>query len=275
MVGVSTLIMKLRKNIIWIALVAIASIFFSVFVNKLVIQNSVQEQVVSDAEISSDSGAQKIVQVPLENPSENIVNPSRMVPMEWRPGDKAQLEQLLRWKADRGWFDLLSEDFNGAPDYRNYPNDALEKLAEEGDLRALHTLARQPIKTEEYIEILTKAATYGSTYALIQIANGITTQKEFIPNPTEENKRLAIIDALAYVEVVKMRGDITASKEHAMTIQNAYHFVPSEGESQLIQEKAQVIYNDLNSKRKELGLEEFDNSVPPLIESYHRFHEQH
>jgi hypothetical protein len=272
---VSTLIMKLRKNIIWIALVAIALIFYSVFANKSAVENSVQEQVISDAEMPSNSGAQKTVQVPPENPSENIVNPFRVTAVEWQPGDKAQLEQLLRWKADRGWFDLLSEDFNGAPDYRNYPKDVLEKLASEGDLRALHTLARKPMRTVERRGILTKAATYGSTFALIQIANGITTQKDFMPNPTEENKRLAIMDALAYVEVVKMRGEIIASKENAITIRDVYHFVPTEGERQLIQEKAQVIYNDLNSKRKELGLDEFDNSVPPIVEAHQRFHEQH
>lgn len=273
----STLLMK-RAHIIWIALVAMVAVFYFVFANQLTVQNSVQETVVSDNAISPtsiNSAAQKSLQLQNNSLPENIANNPNTHVEEWRPGDKAQLEQLFRWKAEHGWFDLLSEDFNGAPDYRNYSQDVLEKLAVEGDLRALHTLARKPMPTVERKGILTKAATYGSTFALIQIANGITSQKDFIPNPTEENKRLAIVDALAYVEVVKMRGDTTEGKEKATIIQNVYHFEPSESENRLIQEKAQSIYNDLNSKRRELGLDEFDNSVPPLIEAYHRFHESH
>lgn len=195
--------------------------------------------------------------------------------IQWNLDDQAQKDEVLRWKAERGWFDILASDQNGAPDYRTYSKDVLEKLGEEGDLRALHTLARLPISPEERQNVLTKAAVHGSTFALFQLSNNVSSELGREDNPSELRKRQVLVDALAYAEVARMRGEGKSTVDlQVQGIQYSLQQTPTEADVKLLEKRINDIYGDLESQRKQLGLSEFDNSTHPLVEAFERFVQQ-
>lgn len=269
----SEYVMRLRTNLIWFPIIAFAAILYIIYATKNAEQRS--EEVTSSAiEIKNERSEsiapgefiKSIELIPNDNTTSN--------PIEWNPDDQAQKEQLLRWKAERGWHDMLSEDLNGAPDYRTYSKETLERLGEQGDLRALHALVRLPISPAERQSFLTKAAVHGSTFALFQLANAVSSEPNYEANPTEERKRQAIIEALAYVEVARMRGEGMSVNGKIQEIQETLQFSPTKPEVKLIETRTQEIYNDLADQRRQMGLPEFDNSTPPVVKAFERYMQQ-
>lgn len=273
----SLLTRKLRTVLSWIAVAATALILYLVYSEKLEVQHSGEttSPTASTREGHSDptiAGQSFGTVAPISgevSTTDNLANA-----IEWIPGDQAQKEQLLRWKAERGWHDMLSADFNGAPDYRTYSRDMLEQLGEQGDLRALHTLSRLPISPAERQNVLTKAAVYGSTFALFQLSNLVSAEPNYEPNPTEERKRQAIVEALAYVEVARIRGEGGSVDGKVKEIAQTFQSHLSDSEVERLENRTWEIYSDLANQRKQLGLPEFDNSAHPVAEAYDRYMKQ-
>lgn len=174
--------MKLRNNLIWTAILVLVLLFYFVYSNQSAMNPGTTDGLIPKQEATTAVIANQSTKPAMQDSTEfshqdeNPANDASDTTIEWIPGDQAQKEQYLRWKAERGWHDMLSEDLNGAPDYRNYSREVLEKLGEQGDLRALHSLARLPISPAESKNALTKAATYGSTFALVLLASEVTTE---------------------------------------------------------------------------------------------------
>lgn len=269
--------MKLRTALHGTAVVVIALILYFVYLEKSAVQDS-GDTASSIAGTMKDDSEPIIAKQSFDSieprSSEATATENSGNVVEWVPGDEAQKEQLLRWKAERGWHDLLSEDLNGAPDYRTYSRDMLEQLGEQGDLRALHALSRLPISPVERQNVLTKAAVHGSTFALFQLSNGVNAAPNYEPNPTEERKRQATLEALAYVEVARMRGEGGLVDAKVKEIEQTFQSPLTESEVKLLENRIEEIYNNLANERRQLGLPEFDNSTHPLAEAFDRYMRQ-
>ena len=273
-------IMKLRTISVGFVATALLVILYFVYANSASIQNSRQ-----NAHPSIEQGVDRTAFVAAEQiissttlPAVDLSNTGAKIDdgaIQWNPDDPAQKSEVFRWKAERGWFDLLSSDLNGAPDYRTYSKEVLEKLGKEGDLRALHTLARLPISPEERQSALTKAAVHGSTFALFQLSDNVSAELGRENNPSEQRKRQVLVDSLAYVEVAGMRGDGKLFIDgKAQEIQSFLQLTPTEADVKILEQRINEIYSDLANQRKQLGLPEFDNSTHPLVDAFERFVQQ-
>lgn len=86
----------------------------------------------------------------------------------WKPGDPVLMAQLREWRETRGWFEVMGGEV--VDDYKSYSREALLQLADGGDIRALQLLALRASATE-YKSLLSRAAAYGSIFALTMLAN--------------------------------------------------------------------------------------------------------
>lgn len=273
-------IMKLRTVSVSVVAIGLLVLLYFAYANRTSIQNSretaypsVKEGVDQTESIFVEQVANSTV-LPTTDLSDTGTKANESA-IQWDPDDQAQKEEVLRWKAERGWFDMLASDLNGAPDYRTYPRDVLEKLGEAGDLRALHTLARLPISPQERQNVLTKAAVHGSTFALFQLSNNVSSELGREDNPSESRKRQVLVDALAYAEVARVRGEGKSTVDSkAQQIQDFLQQTPTEADVKLLEKRINDIYRNLEDQRKQLGLSEFDNSTHPLVEAFERFVQQ-
>jgi hypothetical protein len=177
----------------------------------------------------------------------------------------AQLDEVINWQEARGWYDTSN---NTQDDYKTYSDDTLRQLAESGDLRALHLLAQwAPEETSK--ELLTKAAIYGSTFALFNLSNNILAHSGITRDMSEERKRPVLIESAAHIMVATIRGDILNTKHLGINIiEGRFNMKLSDDDLELVNARAQEIYSSLESQRISLGLGKFDNSIPPAIKAY-------
>ena len=90
-------------------------------------------------------------------------------------------------------------------------------------------------------------------------------------NSPEEKKRPVLIEAAAYISVAASRGDLYNFKYMGIGLyESRFNMKLSESDLNLVSSRAQEIYNSLESQRIELGLGQFDNSIPPAIKEYFR-----
>lgn len=190
-------------------------------------------------------------------------------------GDDKEKNEVEKWFSLRAspWGDAIENESV----YKNYGTSVLEELSDNGDITAMHVLADRYL--QEYVErgdgengikihrqIFSKAATYGSTWALNQLALSLSSEAGLIQS--SEQRRNMVFDSLAYLEVSERRGDklpkITSRKftltEHGLSL--------TEHDLEDIKNRANTIYEELATKRQELGLPEFDNSVPESVSRF-------
>lgn len=163
-------------------------------------------------------------------------------------------------------------------EYDSYDQVTLEKLAATGDMRAMHALARVYVDTAhlhlpEYgfdaaINQLWNATVHGSTQAFTDIAIDIDV-RVYDHEKDEVKKRAAGLEELALYKVQELRGDRMASNSYVEKRVN-----PSSTEQQFINARAQQIYNELQEKRRALGLGDFDNSVPDTVNRFFKLMEK-
>ena len=159
-------------------------------------------------------------------------------------------------------------------DYASYDQATLEKLAINGDIRAMHTLAKVYLKPEllmlpEYgfegarLQ-LWNAAVHGSTQAFSDLA--INTEVRLInleEDPVAQRK--GALEILALYKVAEIRGDRWLTLSQTRIEQK---FAPSTGEQQYVENRAQQIYNQLQDDRRAKGLGDFNNSVPDTVKRF-------
>lgn len=165
-------------------------------------------------------------------------------------------------------------------DYASYDQVTLEKLAVNGDIRAMHTLAKVYLKPEllmlpEYgfegarLQ-LWNAAVYGSTQAFSDL--GLNTEVKSINLEKDPAaKRTGALEILALYKVAEMRGDRLLVLSQTQFDQKV---AASTEEKQYVETRAQQIYKQLQDERRMKGLGEFDNSVPDTVKKFFENYEK-
>lgn len=179
----------------------------------------------------------------------------------------AKFEYITRWMQERG------AQLESVPEYKGYSDETLEKLADGGDIRALAILADKygskydEVSQRKASAARTKAAIYGSTYALEQEA--VHYEKLAYLANDENKKKAYIMESMAMRKVSVLRGypinylaDLRSPEYMSLKIDlNQNDFIA-------INSAAQNIYNILLEKRQSLGLGDFDNSVPEIVQRH-------
>ncbi len=181
----------------------------------------------------------------------------------------ADISKMQGWSEEYGYYS--AED--GAI-YESYSDAILEDLAKKGDIKALDTLGNKFIQKGEMdkaVPYFWEAAALGSTTALDSLA--ILAE----PNPTKgETKEMrkelfrgATLESLALYQVVALRGDENLAKLKTEQVKSSYDFRYGQleltpQELQTIVQRKQEIYSQLQARRTELGLNDFNNSVPAI-----------
>lgn len=158
--------------------------------------------------------------------------------------------------------------------YRNYSEEVLQALGNDGDLAALAVLAGRYTENDydQFKNVVLKSIVYGSiSFAQVQ-ADLYSTQSEFeLANPNGGNSELAKQDfllSLSWYEFIKMRGggDAVTQLIDARIDKSAFSISPADRAT--IQSQGAAIYDELSNERQRLGVGEYDNSVPPGLENF-------
>lgn len=185
-------------------------------------------------------------------------------------GNPVEAAEVADWFASRGNYDFSDKNLT----YKSYDKLTLEKLAAEGNIRAMHALADFYLDPEniEYggfdpaIEQYWNAAVYGSTDALGNLAH-IHKIKVYEATNSIDGKKDAAIEFLALYKTASLRGDRWAELNDVPTFLKManIHLLPDDQDK--IEGRAKEIYNDLESKRNAKGLGSFDNSIPDSVKN--------
>ena len=194
--------------------------------------------------------------------------PGKSNSLEWNPDDPQLKAQLNSWYESRGWFETI--DSNTTDDYRTYTKETLQQLANDGDIRALQLLASRASKSE-FEPLLTKAAIHGSVFAFSMFSNAIMSHGGITEHSNRLEKLPLIIEAAAYGEVAKMRGNFLISGDSDIAyLESTYGINLTAEENQTVLTRAREIYTSLESQRINMGLGKFDNTIPPIVQAYYR-----
>lgn len=182
----------------------------------------------------------------------------------WNPmGDAVSSEEIKKWFADRGNYSFFDPD--SFSDYQGYDIETLTRLSDSGDIKAMHVLADRANNFADLRSILFKASIYGSTEALIQLGSLNENDEGNLKAKPVEVQKAKILTALAYYEVAQIRGDWWGNIASGKSLTERYKVSLTEQDRLLIKNLSEQIYSDLQARRFELGLGEFDNSVPDSV----------
>ncbi|MEN0039381.1 MAG: hypothetical protein AAGC78_20065 [Cellvibrio sp.] len=188
-------------------------------------------------------------------------------------GNAKEEAEVKKWCSARGAKCALEQKDEKI--YEAYDVATLESLSNNGDIRAMHHLAERYARTyidkgdsdkgfELRNQLYVKAAIYGSTDALLRLGFAAYTG---MLKSSLQGRELAL-ESLAYYEVAAIRGDRFGKvlmsdlpvKENELVLTDADHAY--------IETRAEEIYQDLQRKRHDLGLGEFDNEIPESVKRY-------
>ncbi|HOY22215.1 MAG TPA: hypothetical protein PK002_03630 [Cellvibrio sp.] len=195
-------------------------------------------------------------------------------------GTKAQIDELNQWRLERGYMPPNSDKEQNA--YNAYTEEALRSLAKNGDVVALHVLADRYLDLEymqaHEIDVLTSsrvrrdfltdAAIRGSTRALMELGIDYGAEHRNISR-TDDEKKAAEIEVLAIYKVATLRGDPDHFIDELRVSKSIRGIEITDADKQHIDLRAKEIYADLQAKRKDMGLDDFDNSVPETVKNYY------
>jgi hypothetical protein len=183
-------------------------------------------------------------------------------------GSPANMEEFKQWSYSRGhtyWFEGKTDEYSA------YDLETLKKLANSGDIHAMEALSRYPgISGKSKIMLLNRAAVYGSTSALQSIAIGLDseyspTDDNFDEKLTPEERHTNQLEAMAYYELAGLRGD-KGVKLGGLKYYASYKKIEfTAEEKQQIKVRGRELYNELQQQRTNLGLGDFDNTVPASV----------
>lgn len=209
--------------------------------------------------------------------SKSLIKEADVVKPEKKPqeeiflmGNAAEREKVHKWYVEQGYYEF--DDKNQS--YRSYDQATLEALAAKGDLRAIDALA-ELYRTEEFVrnnglapsrQQFWNAAVWGSTVAFVRLAIG--HESGLLWAKTEEEKRSISLEVLALYGAGELRGEKWLNRDGAATFKRVQNITLSDAEQKLVTARANQIIADLQQERRKLGLDDFDNSVPPEVEKF-------
>ncbi len=185
---------------------------------------------------------------------------------------------MVRWHED----DVIESKIQNQ-DYGSYSDSLLEELIKNGDVKAMKVLALRILVSSEnergldkisdnmkkYSELMGKAILHGDRQSLPDLPELSKEKSRFLsPQLTEEERRDALLNILSYHEFMALRGSTAAKYDEQITLFAVYKqmgLAPtgfSDAEKNIIRERGQKFYDQMEQKRMELGLGPFDNSIP-------------
>ncbi len=205
------------------------------------------------------------------NKEADVVKPEKKPQEEiFLMGNAAEREKVHKWYVEQGYYEF--DDKNQS--YRSYDQATLETLGAKGDLRAIDALA-ELYRTEEFVrnnglapsrQQFWNAAVWGSTVAFVRLAIG--HESGLLWAKTEEEKRSISLEVLALYGAGELRGEKWFNRDGAATFKKVQNITLSDAEQKLVTARANQIIADLQQERRKLGLDDFDNSVPPEVEKF-------
>ncbi len=188
-----------------------------------------------------------------------------------KPLTLADVAEFQRWSTEHGY--IPEEDIAV---YKSYSDEMLEDLAKRGDVIALEMLGGKFINQHDYKKAkiyYRDAAALGSTIALDMLA--IITETLPVPNETKAQRkelvRLGYLESLALYKVIALRGNQRLADSNIRSVDRSYLIRNKEPlnlkpeELEFINQRAQEIYSDLQARRTELGLGDFNNTTPLML----------
>ncbi len=181
-----------------------------------------------------------------------------------------EVADLHNWMSDRGYFREQDKEV-----YKNYSDEVLKELGKRGDILALDILTSRAFKVDDRKSAtlyLNLATIYGSTGALDDLM--IYTAPNSTNDATEETRRPAALETLAVSKLIAMRGDrslsVVAQRGFINSYKNLYgvDLVLTPQEQQLVDNRAQEMYDQLQTIRRAKGLGDFDNSEPSGVKKF-------
>jgi hypothetical protein len=172
-------------------------------------------------------------------------------------------KELISWMDQSGMFGL-----DELKDYAHYDEKTLTAFAENGDLKAAKLLGEKYLSVGNY-----EKATYyyklGAVYGSIASISSLATITSSITSLTPEAEaRIMAVETLAYRTVMGVRGDKWNSKQRIESFYRDYeHFIGTplvltSDEQNVLNARATEIYEDLLQRRRDRGLNAFDNEPP-------------
>lgn len=261
--------MEAIKNKKWVML----AVFFSILVVYVIVNNFIDSDIGKDKVLYSEAEhAPSVKTKSVSNASSSHLTDKvdvKALMNKLSPGFNSDSEikafqaELKEWRASRGYSTHAGE-------YSGYSEAILEDLAKNGDTRALSALATLRYRTQGFdgaAPLYSKAATRGDTAALEQLAV-IEEISHYKNAKSEDEKYLSMLRTLTWYKVASLRGD----RLPELFLGNAFitrnNIRLAEVDNQRIAAMADKLYKGMQDARNNLGLGEFDNSVPDSVKRY-------
>ncbi|HOY22216.1 MAG TPA: hypothetical protein PK002_03635 [Cellvibrio sp.] len=186
-------------------------------------------------------------------------------------GTKAQMEELNTWRSERGY--MLGPE--GSNVYESYNHETLRKLVANGDMYAMEALANNYLDDEyrkennldliavmkDRLGLLYNAAVHGSTSSLNDLAISISNKSAADGIVDFKQKE---IEKYAWFAVAAKRGDVMQLYSSSKSLRVPF----TETDWNLVAQKADQMYRELEQHRISAGLGSFDNSVPETVKDF-------
>lgn len=189
----------------------------------------------------------------------------------------ADARDNIFWYSERGHFG--SDELSA---YSAYDDKTLQEMIKNHDMRATEAMGNKLIDRGDIggaIELFYLAAAQGSSGILLNLSH-LTEPPHKVGETAVERKevyRNSVIESLAILKTMSIRGDIRMAALGMDTQKKSYEtlakepLVISKDELAYIDRRGQEIYADLQRKRYELGLGDFDNSTSKVERLLYEF----
>lgn len=158
--------------------------------------------------------------------------------------------------------------------YRNYDRETLRTLAENGDFAAMtviHQMTRrnrnkfdqeawQTVNEQQFVN----AAAQGNTQAYSWMARFYRTKMWAADRDGSEGGKEALLEMLAHHRAAALQGDSTLLLEGLTYLFKNSDYELNNDDKAWIDDRAQSIYEQVQTKRQQKGLPPIDTSSPPL-----------
>lgn len=221
-----------------------------------------------------------------ENSSPGADEPEQsLLSLVWQAVTAGDFLDTQRWVQETGQF--VEEDLEV---YQSYALETLREMALEGDLRAITVLARKLRgygAAEDARVLVIWGAIHGSIGLLLEqarlevypphvLARSVDPDFTFDGWRTLLESERRYIEALAFVEVARIRGDRNRVDDHRRHVINVFEQMLereldlTEQDWALVNARAREIYAELQAERHRQGLGDFDNRTPLIEELVHQ-----
>lgn len=179
----------------------------------------------------------------------------------------SDIADMKRWDEDIGY--ISKED---AAIYEGYDIQTLESMTQAGDGRAATTLANKYVDAGNFSKAKSyywEAAALGVTASLGNLA--LLSEPASYAGLSLDERKDKIKEVLALLKLAELRGDMRTANIVGKGVIQTYQanfgkLEFNESETKQIEARAQQLYSTLESRRREFGLGDFNNSTPDIIQ---------